>query len=328
MVILLEKINVMDSYKYAYVTTRLKGMENALLTQEKFKRILDSKNLDDLSQLLENTDYKKIPYKNLEESNKFLDEYFIQFLNNISIFAPSAVKDCIFVLKEYTKLQDLKLIVKSVMTNDKTFLDFLSPLTKIQPNINSLGFLNTEEFKNIKRSLLNYIEKKDFNHVSYELENHFLKSIKKTIDKKKLMIVKNFFRKRADILNIIIKIRSLLLKSDVDYYLDYGFIELKKIKNQKTIDGLISSLTLNEYHNIFLKTMNEFNKTGDWVIFDRVMDEVLMEFLKKAKYSDQFGFGFVFWFILEKDREIRKLKAMFKIINDNLSKDYFEVFAW
>jgi len=328
MVSLLEKINVVDAYKYAYLTTRLKGMENKLLTQEKFKRILDSKNLDDLSQLLEDTDYKKIPYKNLEELNNFLDEYFIQFLNNISVFIPSAVKDCIFVLKEYTKLQDFKLAVKSVITNDETLLDFLSPLTKIQPNINNLDFLNTQEFKEIKRNVLNYIEKKDFSQVSYELENHFFKSIKKTINKRNLIMVKNFFRKKADIINIVIKIRSLLLGFDAENYLDYGFIEIKKIKNQKSIDALISSLVGTEYHVIFLKTVNEFNKTGNYSVFDRVMDEFLMELLKKTKSSEPFGFGFVFWFIITKDREIRKLKALFKIISDDLPKDYFEVFAW
>jgi V/A-type H+-transporting ATPase subunit C len=328
MVTLIEKINILDSYKYAYLTTRLKGMEHKLLTQEKFKSILESKSLDGLSQLLENTDYKKISYKNLEELNKFLDEYFIQFLNTISVFVPSAVKYCIFVLKEYIKLQDLKLIIKSVIKNDKTFLDFLSPLTKIQSNTNNLKFLNTKEFKKIKKRILKHIEKKELSHINYELENHFFKSIKKTIDKRKLEIVKDLMKKRADILNIVIKLRSILLKSDIDNYLDYGFIEIKKIKKQKTFDGLISSLKHTEYHPIFSRIMDEFNKTGDMSVFDRVMDEFLMEFLKKAKASDPLGFGFIFWFIIAKDREIKKLKATFKIISDDLSKDYFEVFVW
>jgi len=328
MVTFMEKINFIDAYKYVYVTTRVKGMKNRLLTQEKFKRMLDSKSLDELSNFLENTDYKKIPYKNLEELNKFLDEYFIQLLNRISVFAPSAVKDCIFVLKEYTKLQDLKLIVKSIITKDKTFLSFLSPLTKIQPDITNLEFLNIREFKKIKKNVLDQTEKKDFNQVNYELENHFFKSIKKTIDERKLTIVKNFIRKRADILNIIVKIRSFLLEYNIESYLDYGFIKLKKIKNQSSTDALISSLTHTEYHDIFSKTMDEFNKNGDQSVLDRVMDEFLMEFLKKAKSSDPLGLGLIFWFILTKDREIRKLKALLKIINDDLSKDYFEVFAW
>jgi len=328
MVINIEKINFIDSYKYAYVTTRISGMKSRLLTQEKFRNMLNSKNLDELNQFFDNTDYKKIPYKNLEESNKFLDEYFIQLLNKISFFAPSAVRECIFVLKEYIRLQDLKLVVKSIITKDKTFLNLLSSLTKIQPNINGLEVLDIKEFKKFKKNILKYIEKNEFNQMNYELENQFFKSIKKTIDKKKLTIVKNFMKKRADILNIVIKLRSLLLGYDVDCYLGYGFINPRKIKDRKSIDEFISFLDHTEYHTIFSKIMNEFNKNGGQSVLDRVTDEFLIEFSKKAKFSDPSGLGLVSWFIITKDREIRKLKAIFKIINDNLSKDYFEVFAW
>jgi V/A-type H+-transporting ATPase subunit C len=328
MVINIEKINFIDSYKYVYVTTRISGMKRRLVTQEKFRSMLNSKSLDELNQFFDNTDYKKIPYKNLEESNKFLDECFIQLLDKISFFAPSAIKEYIFVLKEYIRLQDLKLVVKCIITNDKRSLDLLSPLTKIQSNINGLEILEIKEFKKFKKSVLKYIEKKEFNQMSYELENQFFKSIKKTIYKRKLTIVKNFMKERADILNIVIKLRSLLLGSDVDCYLDYGFINPRKIKDKKSIDEFISFVDHTTYHAIFSKIMDEFNKTGNQSVLDRVIDEFLIEFSKKAKSSDPSGFGFVFWFILEKDREIRKLKAMFKIINDNLSKDYFEVFAW
>ena len=328
MVTITERINLLDSYKYVYVTTRIRGIGSRLLTQETFKQMLNSKNLDELSHFLENTDYKKISYKNLEELNKFLDEYFIQLLNKISFFAPSAVRNFIFVLKEYIKLQDLKLIVKSIITNDKSFLDILSPLTKIQPNIVGSELLDFQEFKKFKKSILKHIEKKDFISINYELENQFFKSIKKIIDKRKLAIVKNFLKKRADTLNIVIKIRSLLLKSNVEYYLDYGFIRPKIIKDQSSIDALISSIVRAEYRAIFSKVMDEFNKTGNWSVFDRVMDEFLIEFSEKAKYSDPSGLGLVFWFILTKDIEIRKLKATFKIISDDLPKDYFGVFSW
>jgi vacuolar-type H+-ATPase subunit C/Vma6 len=303
-------------------------MKNRLITQEKFKQMLNCKSLDELSHFLENTDYKKIPYKNLEELKKFLDEYFIQLLNKISYLAPSAVKDCIFVLKEYAKLQDLKSIIKSNVRNDKTFMDVLSQLTNFQPSITSSKIFEIQEFKKFKKSILNKIEKKEFGLIDYDLENQFFKSIKKIIDKRKLILVKNFMKKRADILNIVIKLRSLLLGFDIDCYLDYGFIKPKKIKNQKSIDALISSLSHTEYHAIFSKIIDEFNKTRDWSIFDRIMDEFLMEFSEKVKSSDPSGLGLVFWFILTKDREIRKLKATFKIISDGLSKDYFGVFSW
>jgi vacuolar-type H+-ATPase subunit C/Vma6 len=303
-------------------------MKGRLVTQEKFKNMLNSKNLDELYQFFDKTDYKKIPYKNIEESYKFLDESFIQLLNKISLFAPSAVRDCVFLLKEYIKLQDLKLIVKSIITNDITLLDLLSPLTKVQQNINGLEILDAKGFKKFKKSVLKYIEKRDFDQMNYKLENQFYKSNKKIINKRKLGVVKNFIRKRADILNIVMKIRSLLLGTDIEYYLDYGSIRPRVIKDQRNIDSLISFLNRTEYHAIFSKVMYEFNKTGDSVVFDRVMDKFLIDFSKKVKFSNPFGLGLVFWFILTKNIEIRKLKATFKIISDDLPRDYFEVFAW
>jgi vacuolar-type H+-ATPase subunit C/Vma6 len=325
MVELLEKINILDSYHYAYLATRISGMKNRLVTQEKFKQMLNCKSLDELPHFLENTDYKKIPYRNLEEASNFLDEYFIRLLKMICVFAPSAVKNFVFVLKEYAKLQDLKSKVKSV-TDDKTFTDILSQITGNLQKTTDLKKI--KEFKKFKKSILSHIEKKEFSQIDYKLENEFFKSIKKTIDKRKLMIVKNFIKKRADIMNIIIKMRSLLFGYDTDCYLDYGYIEVTKIKNQKSIDTLISSLKKTEYHGIFSKTVDEFNKTGNRDVLDNAMDEFLVEYSKNAKTSDPAGFGLVFWFILTKDREIRELKALFKIISDGLSKDYFEVFAW
>jgi len=204
----------------------------------------------------------------------------------------------------------------------------LSPLTKVQLNINGLVVLDTQGFKKFKKSVLKCIEKKDFGQTDYELENQFYKSNKKMIDKRKLVIVKNFMRKKADVLNIVMKLRSLLLGFDVEYYLDYGFIKTERIRDQRSFDSFVSFLDHTEYHTIFLKGINEFNKNGNIGVFDRVMDEFLIEFSKKAKLSNPSGLGFVLWFILTKDIEIRRLKAIFKIISDNLPKDYFEVFAW
>ena len=328
MVDILQNINFLDSYKYAYITTRISGMRTRMITPEKFKQMLNSKNLDSLPQFLENTDYKKIPYKSLEESNKFLDEYFIQLLNKISVLAPSAVIDCIFLLKKYIKFQDLKLIVKSIISKDKTYLDILSTLTKIEPNTTSLEILDRKEFKEFKKNLLKQIEKKDLIQINYELEKQFFITIKKIIDKKKLVTVKNFMRKRIDVQNIIMKIRSLWLGFDIDCYLDYGFIKPKVIKNKTSIDALISSLSRTPYRAMFSKVMDEYNKTLDKNVLDKIMEEIFIEFSKEVKYSDRFSLNFVFWFILEKDREIRKLKAILKIISDDLPRDYFEVFAW
>jgi V/A-type H+-transporting ATPase subunit C len=326
MVALIERINIMDSYQYAYLTTRISGMKNRLITQEKFRQMLNCKSLDEIPHFLENTDYKKIPYKNLEESNKILDECFVQLLDKICVFAPSAVKDCVFVLKEYTKLQDLKSMIKFNINDDKIFTDILSQITGIQKNVTDLNKI--KEFKKFKKNILNHLEKKEFSQIDYKLENRFFKSIKKIIDKRNLAIVKNFIKKRADIINITIKLRSLLIGYDTDCYLDYGFIEPTKIKNQKNIESFISSIIRTEYHMIFSKIMDEFNKNEYRGIFDDAMDKFLMEFSKNAKSSDPFGLGLVFWFILTKDREVRKLKAVIKIISDGLTKDYFEVFAW
>ncbi|KEI12591.1 ATP synthase subunit C [Clostridium novyi B str. ATCC 27606] len=311
----------MNNIKYVQAVPRIRAVENKLLDKAKIQRLLDSTSASEAFNILQETSYGLI----MGEVKKFQDYEIIlnEELKKLYSFMyeVSPQKDLIDIMSIRYDYHNIKVLLKSKIL-EKSFKEILIPIGVI--NINNLtNCILNEEYKELPKLMRESIEKS-----IYEFKiNNDPQKIDIVIDKYMYMdmlmraerlgnsYILKFLKINIDLVNIKTLIR-VKKQNKSRKFLESVLIEGGSIQVGELIDiynlsveSISSKIQYTDYVDVVRVGIDEYIKTENLKIFEKLCDNFIMNFIKDAKYIS-FGPEPLIAYILAKENEIKIIRII------------------
>jgi len=337
---------LIDNAPYAYVNARVRSMESRLLDDHKLNELIEAGSLVEVVGLLEDTDYGKYistTSKDVYSVEKSLDMHLAHIYKTLAEISPDRSKKILELFEKRYDVKNIKTILRAKyagLDGESTF-KILIPLGRIPENkLRELceaktveevvnGLEGTEYGKILSENLSIYEESGNLIPLELALDRYILESLWKVvgIEGTNEDIFKEFIGRMIDIenLKIILRCKGERVSSEVilNYLLGVGYElppwKLKELAEAESMEGVVSSLEGTEYSNIISGCLEEYEKCKSAYVFERALDNYLVEIGKKLSLRQPFGVGPIIGFITSKEMEVKKLKVIIKGKMEGLS---------
>ncbi|HID47121.1 MAG TPA: ATP synthase A1 subunit C, partial [Methanococcaceae archaeon] len=182
------------------------------------------------------------------------------------------------------------------------------------------GLEGTEYGKILSEKLSEYEEYNNLLPLELALDKYLYHSLWRTvkIEGANEDIFKEFIGKMIDVenLKVILRCKREGVPSEVtlNYLLDVGYElapwKLKELAEGESIEGVISSLEDSEYGNILAEHLEEYERSKSVFVFEKVLDNYILEVGKRLSLRQPFGVGPIIGFLTSKEMEVKKLRAI------------------
>ena len=337
---------LIDNAPYAYVNARVRSMESRLLDDHKLNELIEAGSLVEVVGLLEDTDYGKYistTSKDVYSVEKSLDMHLAHIYKTLAEISPDRSKKILELFEKRYDVKNIKTILRAKyagLDGESTF-KILIPLGRIPENkLRELceaktveevvnGLEGTEYGKILSENLSIYEESGNLIPLELALDRYILEGLWKVvgIEGTNEDIFKEFIGRMIDIenLKIILRCKGERVSSEVilNYLLGVGYElppwKLKELAEAESMEGVVSSLEGTEYSNIISGCLEEYEKCKSAYVFERALDNYLVETSKKLSLRQPFGVGPIIGFITSKEMEVKKLKVIIKGKMEGLS---------
>ncbi|HIQ39293.1 MAG TPA: V-type ATP synthase subunit C [Methanothermococcus okinawensis] len=330
---------LIDNAPYAYVNARVRSMEARLLDDHKLNELIEAGSLVEVVGLLEDTDYGRYistTSKDVYSIEKSLDMHLAHVYKTLAEISPDRSKKILELFEKKYDVKNIKTILRAkyVGLDSESTFKMLIPLGTISENkLRELceaktveevvnGLEGTEYAKILSEKLSIYEESGNLISLELALDKYILEGLWKVvgIEGTNEDIFKEFIGRMIDVenLKVILRCKGEGISSDVilNYLLGVGYElppwKLKELAEAESMEGVVSSLEGTEYSNIISGCLEEYEKTKSIYVFERTLDNYLVELGRKLSLRQPFGVGPIIGFITSKEMEIKKLKVIIK----------------
>ncbi|AXI25270.1 V-type ATP synthase subunit C [Methanofervidicoccus sp. A16] len=337
---------LIDNAPYAYVNARVRSMESRLLDDHKLNELIEAGSLVEVVGLLEDTDYGKYistTSKDVYSVEKSLDMHLAHIYKTLAEISPDRSKKILELFEKRYDVKNIKTILRAKYAglDGESIFKILIPLGRIPENkLRELceaktveevvnGLEGTEYGKILSENLSIYEESGNLIPLELALDRYILEGLWKVvgIEGTNEDIFKEFIGRMIDIenLKIILRCKGERVSSEVilNYLLGVGYElppwKLKELAEAESMEGVVSSLEGTEYSNIISGCLEEYEKCKSAYVFERALDNYLVEIGKKLSLRQPFGVGPIIGFITSKEMEVKKLKVIIKGKMEGLS---------
>jgi len=328
---------LIDVTPYAYVNARIRGMEAKLLDDHKLNELIEAGSLVEVIGLLEDTVYSQfIPTnsKDIFSVERSLEMHLAHIYKTLADISPERCRKVLELFEKRYDVRNIKTILRAKyarLDSESTF-KMLIPLGKIpESKLRELceartveevvsGLEGTEYGRILSEQLSLYEEYGNLIPLELALDKYIYQSLWRAvgIEGTNEDLFKEFVGRMIDIenLKVILRCKREGVPSDTisNYLLGVGYElppwKLKELAEADSIEGVISSLEGTEYGNIISECLEEYERCRSAYVFEKVLDNYLVEVGKKLSLRQPFGVGPVIGFITSKEMEVRKLRAI------------------
>lgn len=331
--------------KFVYPNAKYEAMGNPHVTQKNLVNLIESKNLIDFKENLNNVKDYKITGETTYDIQKSLDDLFYQ---TIEMMKKDNSKKMHAFYNTYLEKIDMYLVKKELrnkLKNNK--VDERSIEGAILPSTKKLLYNIKETSKeNLSRVLLDFgfhddiakeleNEKIDYMEIDNEVDKYIInKFIKIKVPYKCEQGKNNFIKTYLDIYNIKFLLRCKQLGFDKETCMKYFNGEGKEIAKWRyeqlaELNGVaqaISSLEGTSYYEILKDSIEEYNKEKTVQILENRLDSYFLKKLRDISTQNYSTIGPTLRFLVYKEYEIQNLKVIAKGVAESLSKDFTKKF--
>ncbi len=276
---------------YIYAGTRVKSLENSLLNDEQVDMLLAGKSFEDSFSTLHGTFLGRyIANRDNKDLSLVLEEAINDSKNLLCLISPE--KDILDILWLKYDFYNLKVIIKGSIAglNDE----------EIEKNCFGSGKYTPQEllehYRGNTLSRINiFLQKAMEQSRSYEevseidraMNLNYFEAIKSIAWSKKNKFAKDYVTLLIDIFNIQANLRALsygeALETPTALFVSGGSLKQSDLENKDRI--------LENIHKIggkvgtWKEAVEDYKKTGDYVILERISDNYLANFLKESSYD-------------------------------------------
>lgn len=324
---------VLDIYPYLNPIARVRARKGRLFDEKQFSEIMESNNIEEVTNYLRGfPDYADhIDEYSLEKS---LDIQLAETYELVSRLVPKDIQNSFKALAKKIDINNIKslLTAKEMNLNKEETLNLLIPSGSIYDDIESLtdannvtdvvaGLDGTEYSSILEDALPKYEESQMILPLESSLDNYYLENLLGASgipSDENSKILYSYIGDIVDVSNLKLIIRAKVDGLSFDelssYMVKDGYQlrewKLKDLMESEDVSGVISGLEGTNYSSILADALSDFNENDSVSVFERALDEYLINNTKSLSLRKPLGIGPILGFLSQKEREIKNLKII------------------
>ncbi|MHB9922191.1 V-type ATP synthase subunit C [Clostridium botulinum] len=311
----------MDNLNYAHAVGRLRVLETKLLDRTKIERMIDSSSPEEVIKILEETEYSNyMASVNRPEDYEFILKEALNDLYKLmyEITPENLVVDVMNTRYDYHNIKVLikERILEKDLSNIYVSLGTVSiSLLKEYLSSKKSNDVNPIMAEGISKALEAFDKDKDPQMIDIVLDSYMYKDMFYKASKLDDKFLKEYIKMHIDFTNIKTLLRAKKQEKDRSF-LNEVIIEDGNINKDVYMDllnepeeNILKKLPGSLYEKIFADGIEDYINTGKLNYFEKLSDNFLMEYVKKAKYIT-FGLEPIIGFIIGKETEIKVLRII------------------
>jgi len=326
---------------YSYPNARIRAMEARLFTEQRFNELAESKDLNTFVMNLEDSEYKpylsKLSVYTAETIDRAFDEALADTYHLMFKILPKRVNPFFNLLLEEWDIRNISAIVKAKVYGGVA-RDYIAELGTMVERIKAMAeaktmeeilvILEGTEYEEVyQKLLLKEITVEEFETELYKM--HYAKLLRYAQSRKdeERRILEEFVKLKIDKINLMTILRAKL------YGLGADKIKSSLIPggslNQRILDTLmhvedlsmaLAELDSTKYSEV-LREVREGLEGGDLDAFNKAFERYIKRKISELTRFYPLSVAIPLNYILEKESEIRKLKAIAKLIEDKIKPE-------
>ncbi len=319
---------------YSYPNARINAMEAKLLTGQRFNELAESRTLNNFVVSLEDTDYREylsdVSEYSLEEVEKGLERALAGTYTLMFDVLPKRVGPFFRLLLEAWDIRNIASVVKAKNLGESAS-DYIIELGTMVPKVKAMAEAKSmEEILVIlegtpyeepyQKLLLGELSLQGFETELYRM--HYSKLLDYALSRKgeERTILGEFVRIKVDKLNILTvlraksahmsaeEIRPLLIKG--------GTLKLDPMLHVEDLGMALAELDGTRYGPVIRDVREEVEK--DLSVLEKALEDHIVARMGELTRFYPLSVATPLNYIVRKDREVRKLRAIAKLINDGV----------
>ncbi len=328
---------------YSYPNARIRAMEAKLLTEQKFNELAESRTLQNFVVNLEDTDYKdylaNVQSYTVEEIEGALERALAGTYELMYKILPKRSKEFFSLLLEEWDVRNIASVVKAKLAGEPAN-DYVVEIGRMLPKVRAMAEAKTmEEILVIlegtpyeepyQKLLLGEIDATRFETELYRM--YYSKLLNYALSRKdeEKLILSEFVRLKIDKVNIVTVLRAKAAGMSAEeikaMLIPGGSVKLDSILHVDSLDMALAELDSTKYGPVIRNVREEVE--GDLSVLERVLEDYIIERVAELDRFYPLSVAAPLLYILKKGREIRKLRAMAKLIGDGLEPEKIKELA-
>lgn len=311
----------MDRMLFTRVVPRLRVLENRLLDRNKLDRMIDSASPEEALKVLSETEYSSLlsNIKRVQDYETILSSELRRVYKLLYDITP--IKQLIDVMTLKYDYHNIRVMLKGKALG-KDLSDLLIPVGTV--SVEKLTYyINNGNYRDMEATMRTALEKteeafvatKDPQIIDIMLDAYMFKDMLGKAYSLKDDFLINYVKINIDLINIKTLLRVKKQNKDREF-LKKVIVEGGKIDRDIYINGLNDSMdsfanriSHTDYFNILKLGLEEYNRTARINVFEKLSENLLMGYVKKAKYVS-FGIEPVIAYLVAKEAEIKAVRIV------------------
>lgn len=311
----------MDALLFTQVIPRIRVLETRLLDKTKLDRMIDSSSPLEALKILEETEYSIFMSK-----VKRPEDYEILLSNELKrvyhlLYEISPVKSLVNMMSLKYDYHNIKVMIKGKILN-KDFADIIIPVGNV-PIEKLKTFIDNEYYRDLNPIMRKAIEdaledfgtNKDPQRIDIILDKYMFEqmlSLNKEIGDE---FLDKYLKSLIDLNNIKTLLRVKKQNKDKNFFtsviISGGFIDKDKLIAllNDSVENIPAKLSYTDYGEVLRAGIDAYSKTGSINIFEKLSDNFIMEYMKRAKYIS-FGPEPIISYLYAKENEIKVIRII------------------
>ncbi|NJE76790.1 V-type ATP synthase subunit C [Thermococcus sp. ES12] len=328
---------------YSYPNARIKAMEAKLLTEQRFNELAESRTLQNFVVNLEDTDYKDyltdVSAYTIEEIERALEKALAGTYELMIKILPKRVSPFFGLMLEEWDVRNIASVVKAKFAGDVAG-DYVMEIGPMLPKVRAMAEAKTmEEILVIlegtpyeepyQRLLLGEISLQEFETELYRM--HYGKLLRYALSRKEdeRVILEEFVRLKIDKTNILTVLRAKAAGMTAEeirpLVIPGGSIKLDPLLHVDDLSMALAELDSTKYGKVIRDVREEVER--DLSVLERALERHILERMNELNRFYPLSVAAPLSYILQREREVRKLRAIAKLIEDGVHPERIKELA-
>ncbi len=322
---------------YSYPNARIQAMEAKLFNEQRFNELAESRTLENFIANLEDTPYRDylnaITNRTPWEVERALDMALADTYLLMAKIMPKRVNRFFELLVDRWDVRNIANVVKAQTGGEDPFkyiVDVGSLFSRVKamaeaktPEEMLVALEGTPYAEAYQRYLLNEITLPEFETELYRIYCGSLRSYVSSRKGEERVILEEFMRLRVERVNVLTILRAK--RSGIPpeviekFVLPGGKLRLEPLINAEDLGMALAELDSTEYGKVIWEVRETIEK--DLTVIEPVLSRYVLRRIKDMERFYPLSVATAVAYVLEKEEEVRKLKAIAKLIHDGFEPD-------
>ena len=322
--------------RYGYSVARLRAMENRLLDESLFQRLIECDGLDSALKILGETVYAPwlMEMKSNEDFDSALGSELSYVYNEVSRFAPD--EELVQICRLPYDFHNVKVLVKSVILSrqggERRF-DLLTPLGNVETDSLVMA-VESEEYRLlpyglhrvIPQALALWEQNRDMVEVECLLDSALFDAMGTLIKNLSMDDVTLWFKRKVDGENIRTLMRLNRIGADgataSSFLHSGGSVSVERMISilSEPMESWGRLLSFTDAAHVFSSVQDGSDADSVLMVFDTILDDYVSRTLGKAKYGSFDPANFL-RFLWMKEMEVKNLRVILVSLSNGSERD-------